>query len=74
MSDDKHRDIIDQDLVEDIDEEEMYEIIQENKQKSVIRNKRKNKSQNAHFPNGYFGLLLFLCSLISLHIYRISSR
>ncbi|MFD2639310.1 S1C family serine protease [Piscibacillus salipiscarius] len=57
MSDDKHRDIIDQDLVEDIDEEEMYEIIQENKQK--IRDKEQTEKQKPKrpFPKWVFWLI-----------------
>ncbi|MDY0407789.1 hypothetical protein [Paracerasibacillus soli] len=57
MSED--RDIIDEDLFEDIDEEEMYELLQQAKRK--LKPNSKKESQNVHFPNGHFGSFHLQC-------------
>lgn len=69
MTDDKHRDIIDEDLYEDIDEEEMYEILQEKKRELRERQINEEQKPKRPFPKWVFWLIaIFMVINISAAI------
>ncbi|MBM7551190.1 S1C family serine protease [Thalassobacillus pellis] len=59
-SDDQKRDIIDEDLYEEMDEEELYELVQEEKRKALAKEQAEEAEPKRPFPKWAFWLIAII--------------